>query len=217
MRVLDRLASDIANAGTAGYKAERATTTETRRPSFGSELQSAIDVSGSAAQLDLRAGTSAQTGRPLDVTIEGEGFFVIATNAGERYTRNGRFSRRADGVLATPDGQAVLGDAGPITLGSGAVQVDADGTVRHAGAVAGKLRIVSSSDARSGEESRPDVCVSLAKFARLGSGGPCTKEAPAVLAFRALAVTRVFLSRSSLARQTRDTLLNREKSAIVRG
>ena len=146
LEVLDRLASDIANAGTAGYKAERATTTETRRPSFGSELQSAIDVSGSAAQLDLRAGTSAQTGRPLDVTIEGEGFFVIATNAGERYTRNGRFSRRADGVLATPDGQAVLGDAGPITLGSGAVQVDADGTVRHAGAVAGKLRIVSFAD-----------------------------------------------------------------------
>ena len=146
LQVLDRLASDIANAGTAGYKAERATTTEARRPSFGAELQSAIDVAGSAAQVDLRAGTSAQTGRPLDVTIEGEGFFVISTDAGERYTRNGRFTRRADGVLATPDGQAVLGEDGPITLGTGVVQVDSDGSVRHAGAVSGKLRIVSFAD-----------------------------------------------------------------------
>ena len=146
LEVLDRLASDIANAGTAGYKAERATTMEARRPSFGAELQSAIDVSGSASQLDLRAGTSAQTGRPLDVTIEGDGFFVVDTPAGERYTRNGRFAVRADGVLATPDGQAVLGESGPITLGTGAVEVDPDGTVRHAGAVAGRLRVVSFAD-----------------------------------------------------------------------
>jgi flagellar basal body rod protein FlgG len=146
LEVLDRLASDIANAGTAGYKAERGTTTEARRPSFGAELQSAIDVSGSAPQLDLRAGTSAQTGRPLDVTIEGDGFFVIGTDAGERFTRNGRFSRRADGVLATADGQAVLGESGPITLGTGVVQIDSDGTVRHAGAVAGKLQVVSFAD-----------------------------------------------------------------------
>jgi flagellar basal-body rod protein FlgF len=144
--VLDRLASDIANAGTAGYKAERATTIEARRPSFGAELQSAIDVSGSAAQLDLRSGTSAHTGRPLDVTIEGDGFFVVSTDAGERYTRNGRLARRADGVLATPDGQAVLGESGPITLGTGVVQIDPDGTVRHAGAAAGKLQIVSFAD-----------------------------------------------------------------------
>jgi flagellar basal body rod protein FlgG len=146
LEVLDRLASDIANAGTAGYKAERATTSEARRPSFGAELQSAIDVAGSAAQLDLRAGNSAQTGRPLDVTIEGDGFFVISTDAGDRYTRNGRFSRRADGVLATPDGQPVLGEDGPITLGTGVVQIDPDGTVRHEGATAGKLQIVSFAD-----------------------------------------------------------------------
>ena len=48
----------------------------------------------------------------------------------------------ADGVLATADGEAVMGQSGPITLGTGAVEVDPDGTVRHAGAAAGTLKIV---------------------------------------------------------------------------
>ena len=142
LEMLDRLASDIANAGTAGYKSERAATLEATRQQFGAELQSAIDVVGGRATLDLRPGVQAPTGRNLDVAVDGNGFFEIETASGPRYTRNGRFSRRADGVLATADGEAVMGESGPITLGTGAVAVDADGTVRHAGAAAGTLKIV---------------------------------------------------------------------------
>ena len=55
---LERLASDIANAGTAGYKAERAATEAAERPSFADTLRSAIDVTSGTVQLDFRPGTS---------------------------------------------------------------------------------------------------------------------------------------------------------------
>ena len=63
MDALDRLAADIANASTAGYKTERAGTTEADRPSFGATLQSAVDVANGEARTDLRPGALAPTGR----------------------------------------------------------------------------------------------------------------------------------------------------------
>jgi flagellar basal body rod protein FlgG len=68
---------------------------------------------------------------------------VVDTPSGTRYTRNGHLSRRADGLLATADGVPVQGATGPIKVGEGAIEVDADGTVRHEGAAAGRLRIVA--------------------------------------------------------------------------
>jgi flagellar basal body rod protein FlgG len=143
---LDRLSADIANAVTAGYKAERATTAQSDRPDFGAALTAAIDVTEGPTRVDMRSGSIVPTGRDLDLAVDGPGFFVVDTNGGERYTRDGRFVRRADGVLATASGQAVLGDGGNITLGKGLVQIDADGTVRSGGAVTGRLRVVEFDD-----------------------------------------------------------------------
>src|SRR5262245_57415929 len=128
MEALDRLASDIANASTAGYKTERAGTAEAERPSFGAALQSAVDVAKGQAKLDLRSGALASTGRSLDVAIEGSGFFVIDTPAGPRYTRNGHLVRRDDGVLATDQGDGVEGASGPIRIGTDPVEIESDGT-----------------------------------------------------------------------------------------
>src|SRR5687768_9534391 len=118
---LDRLAFDLANVSTAGYKTERLATKSSERDRFALELESAVDVLGDGVKIDFRPGTIASTGRDLDVAIDGRGFFEIETQAGMRYTRNGGFQRRADGVLATVDGEAVLGDGGEITLGPGQV------------------------------------------------------------------------------------------------
>ena len=142
MEQLDRLAADIANTGTAGYKAERVTHVAVPRPDFGQALESAIDVAAGPGRLDLRAGAIATTGRDLDMAIEGRGFFVVETPAGQRYTRNGQFDRRADGTLTTADGMPVLGEKGPIKLADGPVTVESDGTVRAGGVVAGRLRVV---------------------------------------------------------------------------
>jgi flagellar basal body rod protein FlgG len=143
LQTLDRLSSDIANSGTSGYKAERAGTQEATRPAFDAELQSAIDVSEGASRLDLRPGALAPTGGSLDLALEGQGFFVVETAAGQRFTRNGRFERREDGVLTTSEGDVVVGENGTISLGVGPVSVEADGTVRSGNTAAGKLKIVS--------------------------------------------------------------------------
>jgi flagellar basal-body rod protein FlgF len=143
---LDRLASDIANVGTAGYKAERSSHLEADRPVFDASLQSAIDVTTGGRRLDVSPGAVDSTGRELDLALDGEGFFTVQTQAGTRYTRNGHFSRDPAGHLVTADGGAVQGAEGPLTLGPGKIDVDADGTVRAGDTVAGRLAVVRFDD-----------------------------------------------------------------------
>ena len=144
---LDRLASDLANIGTAGYKTERAATVAAERPSFRAVLDSAVDVTTGSTRLDFRPGTIGSTGRDLDAAIEGAGFFVVNTPNGERYTRNGSFVRRSDGVLTATDGTPVVaeGNTQPpaqIKVGTGTVSISEDGTVKAGDVVAGKLKLV---------------------------------------------------------------------------
>jgi flagellar basal-body rod protein FlgF len=146
---LDRLAADIANVSTAGYKGERVTTTKVDRPDFGQYLDTAVDVAAAPGVLDMRNGSISATGRDLDIALEGRGFFAIDTPAGTRYTRNGSFSRRGDGTLTTSDGMVVQGDNGqPIRLvaDQGAVAIESDGTIRSGDEVAGKLKVVDFDD-----------------------------------------------------------------------
>ncbi len=146
MEQLDRVAADLANAGTAGYKSEKVTTVSAERPTFNRALQSAVDVVAGPGRLDFRNGQITPTGRELDVALEGRGFFEVQTEAGVRFTRNGQFQRRSDGVLVTADGNAVMGENGPITLGTGQISVQSDGTIRTGNAVSGKLKVVEFSD-----------------------------------------------------------------------
>jgi flagellar basal body rod protein FlgG len=144
---LDRIAADIANVGTAGYKSERGSTVARPRGSFADALNSAVDVVAGPTKIDFSVGTIASTGRDLDVAIEGNGFFVIETETGEqRYTRNGNFKRGDSGVLATEDGLAVLGESGPIELRGSPVRIDSDGTIYAGAEIAGRLQIVDFED-----------------------------------------------------------------------
>lgn len=143
---LDRLASDIANVGTAGYKSERTSTIAAERPSFQRTLESAIDVATGPGRLDFRSGAIVSTGRDLDLALEGRGFFVVSTPQGERYTRNGQFDRRSDGTLTTADGMVVQGVDGPIALAKGDIAVESDGTVRAGETIAGRLKVVDVGD-----------------------------------------------------------------------
>ncbi|MGE3707930.1 MAG: flagellar hook-basal body protein [Vicinamibacterales bacterium] len=144
---LDRLAADIANAATAGYKTERTTDAQSDRPAFAAVLQTAIDVMPGGRRLNVTPGPLNTTGRDLDFAIEGAGFFVVQTTGGPRYTRNGRFSVTDDGSLVTMEGWPVLGTDGPLKLGPGKLAVDADGTIKTGETAAGKLSVVQFADA----------------------------------------------------------------------
>lgn len=139
---LDRLAFDLANVSTAGYKTERMAKMASERDQFATALEAAVDVTGAGTKIDFRPGTIATTGRDLDAAIEGRGFFEIETASGLRYTRNGSFHRRSDGVLTTAEGEPVMGESGEISLGTGAVSIGPDGTITSGNAVVGRLRVV---------------------------------------------------------------------------
>jgi flagellar basal body rod protein FlgG len=150
MDELDRLASDIANVGTSGYKGQRETRASAPRPTFDATLDTAIDTTFGGSRLDMSDGVTDTTGRALDVAIDGPGFFSVSTAQGARYTRNGHFSLDPQRRLITQDGDLVQGtDGKPITVGDGEVRVDQDGTVWAGDAQAGKLSLVTFADPAS--------------------------------------------------------------------
>jgi flagellar basal-body rod protein FlgF len=140
---LDRVASDLANVNTSGYKAERTSTSSAERQAFSRALNSAIDVTEGERATDFRGGVIGATGRELDVALDGTGFFQIQTPEGTRYTRDGSFTRRGDGTLTTRDGFPVMGEGGEIKLGAGAIAIGEDGTIRTGETVAGRLKLVT--------------------------------------------------------------------------
>ena len=79
---------------------------------------------------DLTQGGLQSTGNPLDLALQGEGFFHVDTPQGDRYTRDGRFLRNADGDMVTIEGFHVLDANGqPINLPEGQTSVANDGTI----------------------------------------------------------------------------------------
>lgn len=69
------------------------------------------------------------TGNVLDLALYGDGFFVIQTPTGSRYTRNGTFLIDANGQLVTIDGHVVLGKNGPIPVKGSDVSIDQEGRI----------------------------------------------------------------------------------------
>ncbi len=75
-------------------------------------------------------GPLRKTDNPLDLAIEGEGFFWVETPQGIRYTRKGSFRLDTDGFLVTEEGYRVLDKQGlPINVAGGRVEVDFQGNV----------------------------------------------------------------------------------------
>ncbi|MGD0797090.1 MAG: flagellar basal-body rod protein FlgF [Acidobacteriaceae bacterium] len=143
---LDTIANNLANASTVGYRNQHnvfSSVLEQAGPP-GSAVNQAINNYGllSGTTLDETQGALQKTGNPLDVAIQGAGFFVAQTAGGEMYTRNGSLQVSSKGQLITASGDAVMGAKGPITLPPGTVSISPDGTISSNGAVAGKLKVV---------------------------------------------------------------------------
>jgi flagellar basal-body rod protein FlgF len=107
-------ANNLANAGTTGFRAEFASAQATTvREGLGSRI--AAPTEGTAA--DMASGTIQETGRDLDVAMQGDTLLAVQSAEGdEAYTRRGDLQLSDSGLLTTGDGTPVLGDSGPITL-----------------------------------------------------------------------------------------------------
>jgi flagellar basal body rod protein FlgG len=151
---LDAVAQNLANVGTIGYKGERVLfrvrpLDETAAAGAPQPIidRTAAQVAEVATIRDFAQGPVRTSGNALDAAITGEGFFVVATPRGERYTRQGNFSLDREGFLVTQHGERVQGDGGDIRVGEGTVAIGEDGTVSVDGGSVGRLKLVGFGDA----------------------------------------------------------------------
>lgn len=152
---LEVVANNLANVNTTGFK---------RDDAFVGELINAKTLFRDGAidptvkdvlqktYTDYSQGPLEETRNPLDVAINGDGFFVVETTDGVRLTRDGSFTLSSDGILTTQTGAVVMGRGGPIRidnmqqLKSDSLVIDRDGTVKAGQRIYGQIKIVIPQD-----------------------------------------------------------------------
>lgn len=154
-RLLEVLANNIANANTTGFKEQQVSFTALlsnpwnsyRNPNppapFKTDMSEVYPLRGNEMSYtstsevtdNFAQGGIRETGSSMDVAIQGNGFFVIQTPFGERYTRDGSFTLSPEGTLLTRSGATVQGRNGPLT-----------------GLSEGQLRILDTGDVYLGEQ-----------------------------------------------------------------
>ncbi|MEE8577667.1 MAG: flagellar hook-basal body protein [candidate division Zixibacteria bacterium] len=132
MRKQELIANNLANATTPGFKREMLFTKELTKaqqkqlPSRSDWEVPMIDKT----YTDFSSGGLDHTTNPLDLAIDGDGFFVLEDLDGNRFfSRSGHFTIDSEGFLAFPGGYRLAGEGGPIQVGQGTLSVGADGTV----------------------------------------------------------------------------------------
>jgi flagellar basal-body rod protein FlgF len=143
---MDAASSNLANANTSGYRAQREYFRDAvaGEGAADSQLNGAVNRYGvlGGDQIDLGQGALVKTGNATDVAIQGQGFFAVKTIHGERYTRDGSFQRSKDGMLVDSAGDPVLDAAHkPITMPNGTIAVGTDGAVSVDGGVVDQLGV----------------------------------------------------------------------------
>lgn len=147
-RELDVIANNVANMNTSGFKAEQLAFAEHVMPKARDDQFPRPDrklsfVEDLSTWHDQSAGVMQTTGGANDLAVDGDGFFVVETAGGPRYTRNGAFQINAAGDLVTAEGARVLSTAGPVQFAptERGFTVAGDGTITTSEGVRGRLRI----------------------------------------------------------------------------
>ena len=148
---LDMLANNIANSSAPGFKADR------EFYSLYLSAEAAESPSGTTPETlpvvqrewtDFRQGTLTPTSNPLDLALDGQGFFAADSPSGRIYTRNGSLRLSSTGRLETMDGYAIQGQDGkPIQLDSSRpVEISPEGGVRQDGVEVARIAVVDFKD-----------------------------------------------------------------------
>jgi flagellar basal-body rod protein FlgF len=153
------IAHDVANLDTPGFKQVLTSLDEFKvtkilksNPNALSDPVTFLGTMGLGVEsvndtTDFSQGGLKQTGNEFDLAINGGGFFRVKTPDGERYTRDGRFIKDAQGTLTTIGGFQVLNAGGqPIKLTDGEVAIASDGMITIDGKTSGQLGIASFTD-----------------------------------------------------------------------
>src|SRR6202167_4442360 len=139
---LDNIANNLSNSSTAGFRSRRLQFEDlmyqnlimpgaaaTQQTTVADGLQVGLGTRTAASEVIQTQGDFSQTGNPLDLTIQGQGFFQVLLPDGQTaYTRSGSFHLDASGNLVTQDGDPVQPNI-TIPQGATSVTVAQDGTV----------------------------------------------------------------------------------------
>jgi len=184
-------AHNLANVTTTGYRAE--TNAFRALPVFGEGAKTRAFVVDSTTGADFSPGVIQQTGRDLDMAVQGKGWIAVqAADGSEAYTRNGSFQINANGVLQTRNGQNVLGDGGPISIPpDNDITVAKDGTISAiptgqtltSVTAVGRVKLVNPPEA--------DLVKGEDGLFRLKSGQPAPADANVMLAANSLESSNV--------------------------
>jgi len=146
MESLDMLANNLANASSTGYKLDR------EFYSLYSAAEAQADNGPDTQVLplvdrpwtDFSQGILQPTTKPLDIALQGKGFFVVSGPSGPLYTRAGNFHISRAGVVVSEDGYPLQLNGGrPLTITSGdRIDIAADGTVSQNGQTLGRIEVV---------------------------------------------------------------------------
>jgi len=140
---MEIIANNIANVSTTGFRRDTPIFASQVAPlSKANSLGGAEDPTGGKSPLpvpwfivldevvtDFSQGIIRVTDDPLDIAIDGNGFFQVDTPSGVRYTRNGSFRLSTEGQIVTQNGNPVLGEGGVITLPPGLITIDEEGRI----------------------------------------------------------------------------------------
>ena len=180
---------NLANASTVGFRADLAAFQA--RQVVGDGFESRVYATASTTGFDDTVGAIMQTGRDLDVTVQGEGYIAVqGANGREAYTRAGDLRVDNAGQLRTGTGLAVLGDGGPIAVpphnsllvgGDGTISIVPLGQGPETRAEVGRIKLVNPATEdlvkgadglfrmRDGSDAAPDASARLSSGALEGS------------------------------------------------
>jgi len=139
-RRLEISASNISNIATPGYRARIA------HQSGVTGFSALLDDNVTTAAVDWRPGNLSATNNPLDLSIAGDGFFMVKGVSGDLLTRNGQFRRDGEGRLVDANGLAVQSSSGDIILASDTPEILADGTILDRGEPVARLQLAKPGD-----------------------------------------------------------------------
>lgn len=155
---LDTIANNVANASTAGFRAEQARFATVN--SDEAQPQTAFAGTGET-YLTRTTGEIVRTDNPLDVAVDGPAWIAVETTAGRAFTKDGRLQISPTGELRTVTGHSVLDPGGsPILLvpADGSPVIGFDGSITQAGRAVGAIGLFAiPQNARL--ERGPDVTV----------------------------------------------------------
>jgi len=145
---LNAISNDLANESTSGYKSERVAFSDLLYSPVNMAGTVSTDGAGASAKVigsSETQGTISETGNPLDLAIEGPGYFQVTRPNGQKaLTRNGDFGVDASGTLTNAEGNRL---APPIKLPAGVaaseVSIGADGTVTAGTRKLGQIKLVT--------------------------------------------------------------------------